>query len=268
MDASSQQLTPDRPAVEAELVDRMRDVCPYLLSAGGRWRMATPTREHRCAAVAPPAPLTMEKQRRLCLVQAHNACATYLAALTNAQRADPARATRWGFARTAPVIFETRRVLGPLSQVTGGRAAAQVGLVGLMVVAFGAVAVGRIADQEQASVLDATVTPASSPIISAAPPSPTPRATATPSTSPSAAASAASSPPLSASPAPASPTAPSSPSPVANPAAASTYTVQTGDTLSAIATRFSTTVQAIQQANGLGTSTIIRRGQVLQIPSR
>ena len=46
--------------------------------------------------------------------------------------------------------------------------------------------------------------------------------------------------------------------------ATGTYTVQPGDTLSGIAARYGTTVQALVQANGL-TSTTIRAGQVLRI---
>lgn len=45
-----------------------------------------------------------------------------------------------------------------------------------------------------------------------------------------------------------------------------TYTVQTGDTLVAIAARFGTTVEAIMQANGLTDPSYIRVGQVLSIP--
>lgn len=44
------------------------------------------------------------------------------------------------------------------------------------------------------------------------------------------------------------------------------YTVRAGDTLSSLARRFNTTVQAIMTANGL-TSTVIRVGQVLVIPN-
>lgn len=44
------------------------------------------------------------------------------------------------------------------------------------------------------------------------------------------------------------------------------YTVQPGDTLSAIASRHGTTVRAIMSANGLS-STVIRAGQTLSIPS-
>ena len=37
-------------------------------------------REHRCGAVAPPAPLATEKQRRLCLTPDYPSCATFEAA--------------------------------------------------------------------------------------------------------------------------------------------------------------------------------------------
>ena len=50
-----------------------------------------------------------------------------------------------------------------------------------------------------------------------------------------------------------------------DPAAATTYKVRSGDTLSAIATRFDTTVKKIKVANGL-TSNTLRIGQVLVIP--
>jgi LysM repeat protein len=66
---------------------------------------------------------------------------------------------------------------------------------------------------------------------------------------------------------------PSSPTPRATPErseataspAPQTYTVTEGDTLSSIATRFGTSVEAIQAANGLQ-SDVINVGQVLVIP--
>jgi nucleoid-associated protein YgaU len=45
-----------------------------------------------------------------------------------------------------------------------------------------------------------------------------------------------------------------------------TYTVRSGDSLSAIASRFGTTVQAIAQLNGITNVNLIRVGQVLRIP--
>lgn len=44
------------------------------------------------------------------------------------------------------------------------------------------------------------------------------------------------------------------------------YTVQTGDSLSRIATQFNTTIEDLREANGLST-TVIRAGQRLRIPS-
>jgi LysM repeat protein len=44
------------------------------------------------------------------------------------------------------------------------------------------------------------------------------------------------------------------------------YIVQAGDTLYSLASRFGTTVQAIQQANGIVNPTLIRVGQRLTIP--
>ncbi len=49
-------------------------------------------------------------------------------------------------------------------------------------------------------------------------------------------------------------------------AAATTYTVRAGDTVSAIAAQYGTTVSAIVQANGLGKNAMIRIGQRLAVP--
>jgi N-acetylmuramoyl-L-alanine amidase len=49
-------------------------------------------------------------------------------------------------------------------------------------------------------------------------------------------------------------------------AAATTYIVRPGDTLSEIAVRHGTTVQALVQANNLHNANVIRVGQLLQIP--
>lgn len=49
---------------------------------------------------------------------------------------------------------------------------------------------------------------------------------------------------------------------------ASTYTVVAGDTLTRIATQHKSSVEAIEQANNLGSTSAIRVGQVLKIPSK
>jgi LysM repeat protein len=65
-----------------------------------------------------------------------------------------------------------------------------------------------------------------------------------------------------------SPTPTPSPSPTPSPTpTSSTYTVKSGDTLLKIATSFGVTVSSIQQLNNMGSSTTIRVGQVLRIPS-
>ena len=61
---------PAPPACEPP-VPTARPICPYLAAADGAWRSTTAAREHRCAAVTPPALLAAEKQRRLCLTADH-----------------------------------------------------------------------------------------------------------------------------------------------------------------------------------------------------
>lgn len=46
-----------------------------------------------------------------------------------------------------------------------------------------------------------------------------------------------------------------------------TYTVKKGDTLSAIARKYDTTVEALVASNGIKDKNIIHVGQVLQIPT-
>lgn len=69
-----------------------------------------------------------------------------------------------------------------------------------------------------------------------------------------------------------SPTPSSTPSPTPTPTPSptpttTTYTVKSGDTLLRIASSFGVSVSSIQQLNNLGSSTTIRVGQVLRIPS-
>lgn len=47
-----------------------------------------------------------------------------------------------------------------------------------------------------------------------------------------------------------------------------TYKVQSGDNLTKLATRFGTSVKAIQAANDLGSTTSIKVGQILKIPAK
>ena len=57
------------------------------------------------------------------------------------------------------------------------------------------------------------------------------------------------------------------PTPTATPVPKTTYTVQSGDTLFAIATRFNVTVDALMAANGLTDRNYVYTGEVLVIPS-
>jgi LysM repeat protein len=61
------------------------------------------------------------------------------------------------------------------------------------------------------------------------------------------------------------PTATSTSRPTETPIPPTKYTVRPGDTLSTIAERFNTTLEALQAFNGLGESDVIQVGQVLQI---
>src|SRR5688500_11948442 len=92
------------PAAEAVAEHATPRGCPVRLAESGGWRLALPSRDHRCAAFVPPAPLSPEKQTRLCLTKEHTACPTYLASLaarTARLGSTPGdRATRWGLART------------------------------------------------------------------------------------------------------------------------------------------------------------------------
>lgn len=99
----------------------------------------------------------------------------------------------------------------------------------------GTVPSGEFSDLEFGGVLP-TPTPTPTPTT---PPTPTPTPTQTPTPTPS-------------------------PTQSANP---STYRVVSGDTLSGIARRFGVSVSSIQQLNNMGSSTAIRVGQVLRIPS-
>jgi hypothetical protein len=122
-----------------------RLLCPYLVGREGDWRAIFPSREHRCAAVDPAAPLSTEKQRRLCLVAAHRECSTFLAARRalvpaleedreHGGRPEARSGRRWSHPRTAPVLIERGRpsLLGnPRMRPLG-----QIALVALMAVAF------------------------------------------------------------------------------------------------------------------------------------
>ncbi len=252
--ASVPEPAPDLPGLHDDgSIERARALCPYLVAADGDWRSVAPAREHACAAVDPPAPVSVDKQRRLCLVAAHIDCATFLAARSvlvegvapgaAADRAMTSVRPRWPVPRTTPVVIDRGR--GGLPAVRIDRSVAQLGLVALMVLAFAVLAVARLSSDGPV----ATASPSPSAVVNASPspgkasPSPSPVASPPPSTDVSPPASAA----------------PSS-------ASSTTYRVRTGDTLSAIAARFGTTVQALRDLNDIADPSLLRVGQVLRLP--
>jgi len=232
-------------------------LCPYLASVDGGWRSATVAREHRCAAVAPPAPLAAEKQRRLCLTADHPTCTTYEAA----RAARPISHERTPalprpIARTTPVVLDHGRLIVGIPSLRSERITGQAVLVGLLAIAFAAIVLTRLTGSAPGGAVDASPTPHATAVVSAAPasPEPTPRPVTTPAPSgpevpsPSAGGSAA--------PATALPSTSSS----------RTYKVKSGDTLIGIAARFGTTTKAIVALNAIADPSNLRIGQVLRIP--
>jgi len=130
-------------------------LCPYLLADGGAWRSARPASEHRCHAVRPPAALTGDQQRRLCLVAAHTACPTYvdareryqqglLDAGVHVERLAGRRTT--ALTRPIPVLLE-RPSGGPRAPSITGRTRrlAELALVLILLLAAGLVLAARFA---------------------------------------------------------------------------------------------------------------------------
>jgi membrane-bound lytic murein transglycosylase D len=225
--------------------------CPYLMSVGGAWRQATPSRDHRCGALDPPAPQPSDKQRRHCLSSAHVECPIYRAARAaravalspTGDRAAVAAidAARRPIARTAPILLEQPRLVEQAFRLSFDRGSGQLALVALMILAFSVVAITRLSGGA-APVASPSVEPSGIARASASP-SPTPRATPSPSAKPSASASA-----------------------TPEPSFRGLYTVQKGDTLLSIARRFKVHTGEIRRLNNLSPTAEVKPGQVLKIP--
>jgi hypothetical protein len=236
-----------RPSVGPDMSarDAVGGACPYLVSSGGSWRAANPSRDHRCGAMDPPTPQSTDKQRMHCLSVDHVECPTFraaraartatLAAGSDPRLVDAADRRRRPLARTAPILLEPPRLVDQVVRLQLDRAPGQLALIGLMVLAFAVVALTRLSSGGGPT---ASAEPSSAAVIATPSPRPTPRAT--PTTDPSA-------------------------SPSASPAFRTTYKVKKGDTLAAIASRFGTTTAKIQTLNGLKSNTL-KVGQVLKIP--
>jgi LysM repeat protein len=241
-----------RPAAPAP--DRV--ACPFLVAEGGGWRLAMPVREHRCAAVQPPAPLAPDKQARLCLTATHPTCATYLA--SSAARGvrlgkEPVvaeRTTRWGYARTTSVIEDRgglRTIL--LALVLDRRRWPAIPAVLLVTTLVTLAISGFRPDLPATAVATASPVPVQPQTPSPEPtlPEPTPEPSIAPTPVPTAVPTVVATP---------------NPSPTYQ-----TYRVRSGDTLSAIANRFNTTSRAIAQLNGITVTSTLRIGQILLIPN-
>jgi len=232
----------------ASALDVAQGLCPYLVSAGGAWRTAAPSRNHRCGAVQPPAPQSTDKQRRYCLSVDHVECpmfraaraarATSLIAGGEPMAVDGADRARRPLARTAPVLLEPPRLVDQAVRLRFDRAPGQVALIGLMVFAFAVVALARFTAGGAAAV---SPSPSMAALAPSRAPTPTPLR-------PSASVGAS-----------------SGPSASVAPSVRTTYKVKKGDTLLAIARTYSTSPAKIRAANGM-TSSALKIGQVLKIP--
>jgi hypothetical protein len=230
-------------------------VCPFLIAAGGEWRRSVPDREHRCGAFVPLTMLAVDKQARLCLTTSHTDCQTYQASLEARETRTggppvPARAGRWGLARTAPVVVDVGGVRGRVVGAVADRRRWPAVPALLLVAMVLAVAISGMR--------------AETPVTAVGTPRPTlARASAAPSTP--AATGRAETPVPSLGPSPVPTRAPTAPPPTA-PAFRTKYTVKTGDTLSKIATQYQTTVSAIVALNNITDPARLKVGQVLLIP--
>jgi LysM repeat protein len=244
-------------------------VCPFLLAGDAAWRSSSASRDHRCHAVAPAAILAGDKQRRLCLVDKHVGCSTYIAATsTLVEPGAPAtRPLHRSVTKTAPLVLDRVR-LSIAPPVLLGRRVTQPGLVALMVVAFGALAVTRLGSSG----------PGIGPVAGVGTGSPTASVAAVAPTTAGSSAdigstrtlvptevepTAAPTPARTAAPT-ASPRATASPPPTAGP---TTYKVKSGDTLSGIAGQHGTTWRVLAELNNIDDPRSLRVGQVLKLPS-
>ena len=241
--------------------------CPFLLSEEGGWRLEAPSRDHRCAAFSPAAPLAPEKQARLCLTDTHVTCATYLASIAAREARlgapPPERATRWGLARTTTVIEDPGGIRSRMLTAALDRrrwpaipAILLVGALSVLAVTGlrGVLPITGVAGTPNTSAGVVAVVPTVAPIVTQAPPALTlpPTGSVEPTTSaPSPAPTVA--PP---------PTATPKPKPSYR-----SYVVRPGDTLSGIASRYNTTVTAIARLNNITDPSKLRVGQVLLIPN-
>jgi LysM repeat protein len=232
-------------------------LCPYLAAVDGSWRSATVAREHRCGAVAPPAVLAAEKQRRLCLTPDYPTCATFEAARAARPIAhDRAPALPRPLARTTPVVLDHGRLAVSMPAFRSDRSAAQALLIVLLAIAFAAIVLARVTGgAAPGTTTDASATPSTSASDSASPSDASPAPGSTTAAEPSAS--------LEATPGSGGSTPPSTPPPSTS---STTYRVKAGDTMIGIAAKFGTTPKEIAALNGITDPSSLKVGQTLKIP--
>ena len=231
----------------------MDRICPYLaLADDGRTVADGFDPEHRCHALAPPAPLERSRQVQLCLTEAHARCERFAAARTAWLAASS------GLPRVSPDVDfgRTRLVLEPEAawRNLSGSSAARFTGPAVLVAAVALAVVGLLVLSSLFGILGGapsteSQTPSASPSAVASPPASGSSSVAPASTGPSPSVVAASIPPA------------ETPAPSQR-----TYVVQQGDTLNLIAQRFGTTAQAIADASGIRVTDTINPGDVLIIP--
>jgi LysM repeat protein len=236
-------------------------ICPFLaLSADHRTAIDGFDAEHACHAIDPPQILDRSRQVEQCLSETHRQCDRYLAYLSQhaAQAAAVPPPSSDAYVARTRLVFDPDPRFGAVGGLLPPGTSARRWLVAGGVAAFGVAAAatavgggfnGLVANRSPgASVPDVATNPS---------PSVSPQGTAQPTLEPTDAPTEP----------PASPTPRATQKPTEAPAseAQQTYTVKEGDTLSTIATRFGSSVAAIQAANGLD-SDVINVGQVLVIP--
>jgi LysM repeat protein len=238
------------PGVEPSPPRSLTGICPYLVAVDGGWRSSAVAREHRRRAVAPPAPLAAEKQRRLCLTGDYPLCATFEAA----RAARPVAHDRLPtlprpLARTAPVVLDHGRLAMGMPEVRADRTTVQAVLVALLVIAFAAIVLARVASGgvPAGAVESPSAGVASQPAGAASTVPSRPSASVDPTAGASGAGAGASG------------------SPGAS-GVTQTYKVKSGDTLVGIAAKFGTTTKAIADLNGITNPASLKTGQVLKIP--
>lgn len=228
------------PAAAPETAAAALATCPHLASVDGPWHGTAPSRAHRCRLLIIGRP-TLDRQREHCLASTYAACPTWL----EAHGAAGPRARPGAYVPMAPVVLEgpglglpteaaARRLAAPATVVVVGVA------LGALVLARGPLTPGTSPGGADAPSPTAPAT--------IEPPSPAP--SGEPTLAPTAAATARPSP----TPAPTETSRPK------------TYTVRSGDTLTAIAAKFGTTVAEISALNSIKNPSLIRVGQVLKIP--